>query len=471
MIEIQKDTESRSLEAGWPLITSKLKNPPLWLSSFLIIIGFVFGLWLLFLTCAALFHLTGDILGGSPDRISDAVKALLPIAAAAVGLPLIIWRLAILNRQTKTAEAKTQIDRETHYTSIFSRSIDQLGQIREVKERYEHKGAWETVSKTVANIEVRLGGIHSLARLAEESSRDREKIENTLLSYIRENSWSARNGDSSTAPRLKLINKYEWSFEYLSDEIDEDSKNAFEDWKNKTDEEFYAQKKWASQQPETRVDVNEAIESLPKIRQFFNSDSKHTFFECLFVGRIFRSHQIRASEFERCIFINCRFEIESVSLKLFLCRFFSCNIKSQNCILLLHRCYTINSSVSGSKSKISAITSHFYSTYFSSLSDFEINANDATFYNGGFLGSENLILNAPASYFINFYFGSDALAPGSSLEKTVLAESRLAGSNLKAVQGLQTEQLKAAKGNVNTVLPDDVASPEWEEDDIDEIPF
>jgi hypothetical protein len=88
---------------------------------------------LVLIAILAIGWLFADLVSGDQKRASEAVKAALPILAAAIGLPLLIWRLRILDRQTRISEDKTRIDRETHYTSIFSRSIDQLGQTREVK--------------------------------------------------------------------------------------------------------------------------------------------------------------------------------------------------------------------------------------------------------------------------------------------------------------------------------------------------
>lgn len=193
----------RSKPHTWPLDFSNLRSPPRWLAIAAATAGLLFVVFLLFLALISIARLAIDLLSDNQQQASEAVKSLLPIAAAVVGLPLIIWRLVILNQQTRISEAKTQIDRETHYTSIFSRGVEQLGQTREVKEISNSGDGTQSISRTAPNIEVRLGGIHSLTRLAEESIRDREKIENVLLSYVRENSWVDRRGISSARLALR----------------------------------------------------------------------------------------------------------------------------------------------------------------------------------------------------------------------------------------------------------------------------
>jgi hypothetical protein len=185
-------------DRGWPLNFSFLERPPTAFSVPVSVFAVSLFIALLLIAFLAIVWLLADLLSGEQKRAADATKAALPLLAGAIGLPLIVWRLRILDRQTRISEQKTEIDRETHYTSIFSRSIDQLGQTREVKRTINSDEKSFDTTTTVPNIEVRLGGIHSLVRLAEESTRDQEKIENTLLSYVRENSWSDREGTTAT---------------------------------------------------------------------------------------------------------------------------------------------------------------------------------------------------------------------------------------------------------------------------------
>jgi hypothetical protein len=109
---------------SWPVSFSAIKSPPPWIANTATAVAFLLALILVFPAVIAIARLAIDLLGNDTQRASDAVKSLLPIAAAAVGLPLIVWRLVILSQQTQISEAKTQIDRETYYTSLFAKSVD-----------------------------------------------------------------------------------------------------------------------------------------------------------------------------------------------------------------------------------------------------------------------------------------------------------------------------------------------------------
>ncbi|MBR0831689.1 pentapeptide repeat-containing protein [Bradyrhizobium manausense] len=304
-------------QRGWPLQiiglferpTSKISVPVSLLAVLLfvalVIVGFAAIVWLLV-----------DLLSGDQKRAAEAAKAALPVLAGAVGLPLIIWRLVILDRQTRISEEKTQIDRETHYTSIFSRAVEQLGQTREIKRTVSINGASADTTMTVPNIEVRLGGIHSLARLAEESRRDAEKISNMLRSYVRENSWSDRSGNQLAKPNWTPENAWTWAGELGHNPRDQSALTASANWSKQIKSQLEELKNWTTSIPETRVDVNEATEAL--VLQLPSEDTwaRPVFYDCLFVGRQFSQKLLSLINFKRCTFINCRFDATEQSLEI-----------------------------------------------------------------------------------------------------------------------------------------------------------
>jgi hypothetical protein len=262
---------------------------------------------LIFIAILAIGWLLADLVSGDQKRASEAVKAALPILAAAIGLPLLVWRLRILDRQTRISEDKARIDRETHYTSIFSRSIDQLGQTREVKSFNPNDESAESIARTAPNIEVRLGGIHSLVRLAEESVRDRGKIGHTLLSYVRENSWSDRNGIAVIPVEKPRNSSWDWSYAYSDGKITEEAEAKLISWEKNNAEQLKQQRSWGAVLKETRVDVNEAIDAIPKVRSEPFKEEKLRFYECLFVGVKFQTAILDLCRFDRCTFVRLFF--------------------------------------------------------------------------------------------------------------------------------------------------------------------
>ena len=349
----------------WPIKFDALR-PPTSLSTPISVIAIAIFITCLAIALLALGWLFADLVSGDQKRGSEAAKTALPILAGAIGLPLIIWRLLILDRQTRISEEKTQIDRETHYTSIFSRSIDQLGQTREIKSLQFIDGKSESISKTAPNIEVRLGGIHSLARLADESLRDRSKIENTLLSYVRENSWSDRSGTTITSPERSRKSWWSWYYSYSTGDRTTESEAEFKQWQKERAAQSNEQISWGLGLSETRVDVNEAIDAIANLKNDPPRGSSR-FYECLFVGVKLGSSILSSSTFERCTFVRCSFipsttinvshsqiiECKVVELTNATIRFTQCKIdrltisKATDPILKLFSCETSELSISG----------------------------------------------------------------------------------------------------------------------------
>ncbi|MBL1405366.1 MAG: pentapeptide repeat-containing protein [Rhizobiales bacterium] len=121
-------------------------------------------------------------------RHDEVIRNTLLTVAALIGAPFLIWRAFLADRQTKTAQEQTaiaqekvSIDEQTHYTTLYIKSIEMLGAMRVVK---DDKG--EDVSEPA--MELRLGAIYALERIARDSWKDHWPIMEVLTAYIRENS-------------------------------------------------------------------------------------------------------------------------------------------------------------------------------------------------------------------------------------------------------------------------------------------
>jgi hypothetical protein len=80
------------------------------------------------------------------------------------------WRnLRVAQDTLRAIQAKLDVDRQGQFTDRFTKAIDQLGATQEGH----------------PNLEMRLGGIHALERLARDSSEDRLTITEVLTSYVR----------------------------------------------------------------------------------------------------------------------------------------------------------------------------------------------------------------------------------------------------------------------------------------------
>jgi hypothetical protein len=98
--------------------------------------------------------------------------------AAAVAAPFALLKAWINERATQTTE-------QTHLTGLFTNAVDKLGATRERKTADDGQATGKTV--TEPNIEVRLGAIYALERIAADSKRDHIPVMETLCAYVREN--------------------------------------------------------------------------------------------------------------------------------------------------------------------------------------------------------------------------------------------------------------------------------------------
>ena len=110
------------------------------------------------------------------NRENDARKTLAQIVGG-------IFVLAGLYSSIKTFDVQrqsTNLQQEGQITDRFSKAIDQLGAI--------NPGGTEENGRPRINLEVRLGGIYALERIAADSPRDQWTIMEVLMTYVRENS-------------------------------------------------------------------------------------------------------------------------------------------------------------------------------------------------------------------------------------------------------------------------------------------
>lgn len=144
-------------------------------------------LWLglFFLTIAAAYV-------GVWQAIQPEGKAVQPglglgaLLAALLGAPFVIWG-TWLKYQT------VRYQKEGHITDRINKAVEQLGAEKTVKVRTkDEEGKDITIEETRPNIEVRIGAILSLERIAQDSTihdkgRDHVRVMEILCAYVREN--------------------------------------------------------------------------------------------------------------------------------------------------------------------------------------------------------------------------------------------------------------------------------------------
>ena len=103
-----------------------------------------------------------------PEEWFGRVRAMLLTLAAVIGLPFLIWRTIIADKQN-------QINRESQHTELLTKAIELLGATRTGESR-----------APAPAIETRIGAIFALERLSKTSQTDYGSIIETLSAYVRE---------------------------------------------------------------------------------------------------------------------------------------------------------------------------------------------------------------------------------------------------------------------------------------------
>ncbi|WP_372615318.1 pentapeptide repeat-containing protein [Aquicoccus sp.] len=158
----ERDPLSLLTAFGWVLL-------PVWL------VIFVATLWQVWLV----------VIGGTGTLSDSTSLGTGALIAALLGAPFVIWG-TVLKHQT------VRYQKEGHITDRITSAVEQLGAEKTVK-----KDGDET---TKPNIEVRIGAILSLERIAQDSTthdngRDHVRVMEILCAYVRENAPASKAPD------------------------------------------------------------------------------------------------------------------------------------------------------------------------------------------------------------------------------------------------------------------------------------
>jgi Pentapeptide repeats (8 copies) len=199
-------TDETSL--GWRVVKfGWLTQPPETLAAFIYVIISLFALATMVMAAFAIvasFRFAYEsLVGDFKDRV-EVAKVFFPVLVTLIGGPLLIWRVITAHWSAQAARQQAQTAREAHYTDLFTKAIEQLGATREVKETKESLEVpgvkREPVTRTEANLEMRLGAIYALERIAKDSERDQMTIINVVSAYAR--------SEQNTGARKVLPNEW-----------------------------------------------------------------------------------------------------------------------------------------------------------------------------------------------------------------------------------------------------------------------
>lgn len=102
----------------------------------------------------------------------DAVRSLSIVLAAIIGFPLLVWRGFTHDRASRAAEKQAGIAFDSHVADTYTKAIEQLG----------------SKDGDKPNLEIRLGGIFALEKIALADKNYHPQIMEVLCAYVRMNS-------------------------------------------------------------------------------------------------------------------------------------------------------------------------------------------------------------------------------------------------------------------------------------------
>ena len=180
----------------------------------------------------------------SPQTSGLGALGLGTLLAGLLGAPFVIWGTVLKHRTVG-------FQKEGHLTDRISKAVEQLGAEKTVKR--------DGSEETLPNIEVRIGGILSLERIAQDSTaydhgRDHVRCMEILCAYIRENAPASGAMDHSFG---------EW--EPLKDDPTAEERAAHLEKREQRFGGYYILSQvyqWAQNLPEPRADIALALRVL-----------------------------------------------------------------------------------------------------------------------------------------------------------------------------------------------------------------
>lgn len=238
-------------------------------------LGLAFSVVLLLLFAMALFAAFAMLLHALFDLGLDAPRAGFGTGAvivALLGAPFVVWRAIVAQKQADVAE-------QGHITDRINKAVEGLGTEKvvsrvwrnvtykldgEVRTGFEgrdedfklpddaqdvERGEWKVADRTRPNLEVRIGAIYALERIAQDSDRDHVQIMEILCAYIRQNAPAPKTDDW---PQLEMKES-------------EDYGPLEADWKGRLDS-FYEAQEQAKAGLKLREDIQVALTVLGRRR-------------------------------------------------------------------------------------------------------------------------------------------------------------------------------------------------------------
>jgi uncharacterized protein YjbI with pentapeptide repeats len=198
----------------WLMLGGEGRDRQSGLDRWLAALGWMLGVAWLWLLAGTLWGLWQVFNGDTDGPLSKGSLGLGALIAAFLGAPFVIYGTWLKHKNSR-------LEQEGHMTDRITKAVEQLGAEKLVKR--------DGKEESVPNIEVRIGAILSLERIAQDSTthdkgRDHVRVMEILCAYIRENSnarkpvdhdfgeWEPLKDDPTEEERAEHIRKQQERF-------------------------------------------------------------------------------------------------------------------------------------------------------------------------------------------------------------------------------------------------------------------
>jgi uncharacterized protein YjbI with pentapeptide repeats len=454
--------EVASAGRGWNIVNlASLKTPPEAFVAFVYSASSVILITLIAFGLISSFRFAYEtFIGDLKDRV-EAAKVFFPVLVALIGGPILIWRAVTAHWAAQAARHQAETGREAHFTTLFTKAVEQLGATRDVIKTSAMLssvvvGEQQTHTETEPNLEVRLGAIYALERVARDSERDHQSITDVLCAYV-------RNRQNCGTPVARPDDAY------LS-----------EDMFGSPSSKRYQQ--WIDSIPRPRVDIQAAVTVLARRQtagggalDFGNANLQCAEFhggkfgQAIFVGAYIDRASFRGADLTGSLFMGAHLErADMVKACLDGVWFASAALTGARLDQARGENVLFDRARLGDAAFNEAQL--FASSFFAATLDrtqfngailrdahFEkAEASGASFFGAGL---HNVSFSDTKLYGVNFM---NAKFDGGSFHNARLDATAFFDSDLTTVGGLSTEQLSTALGDASTILPSGIQRPpEW----------
>lgn len=209
--------EKRGRGDGWGVMNwAAIVHPPEGLARGVYVVLALVALALIGIWGTLLVRVVGSVVDfehaipiNTADDLNKVLLGLGGIIGATTGVPFLVWRTLISQRQNEISQRQNLIAQENLHSTTMAKAIEQLGAMKSETSIVLSPSGTETEThtanetKVIPNLEVRLGAIYLLEKLARDNQELHWPIMEILCAYVRGNAGPPQE-DTSLPPGVDV---------------------------------------------------------------------------------------------------------------------------------------------------------------------------------------------------------------------------------------------------------------------------